>query len=39
MYAKLVQVLITLGEAALVAVVSDLSVRLSKKATEKLGNN
>ena len=39
MYTKLVQVLIAVGEAAIVAIASDLSVRLAKKAAEKLGNN
>ena len=38
MYAKLIKVLIAVGEAAIVAVASDLSVRLAKKATEKFGN-
>lgn len=38
MYAKLIKVLIAVGEAAVVAIASDLSVRLAKKATDKLGN-
>lgn len=38
MYARLIKVLIAVGEAAVVAIASDLSVRLAKKATDKLGN-
>jgi hypothetical protein len=38
MYAKLLQVLIAVAEAAIVAIASDLAIKAAKKVTEKMEN-